>query len=56
LSQSFVVAVAVVDQVIGWFWAVIAEFSQEQRAKLLQFVTGTSRVPAQGFQVGGKCK
>ena len=26
-----------------------AHLSQEERAKLLQFATGTSRVPAQGF-------
>mmetsp|Transcript_1737 Transcript_1737/g.4074 ORF Transcript_1737/g.4074 Transcript_1737/m.4074 type:complete len:796 (+) Transcript_1737:247-2634(+) len=36
-------------QVIQWFWEVMGEFSQEQRAKFLQFATGTSRVPVQGF-------
>jgi hypothetical protein len=34
-------------QVIGWFWEVIEDLSEEDRAKLLQFTTGTSRVPAQ---------
>ena len=31
------------------FWAFVAALSDERRAKLLQFVTGTSRVPAGGF-------
>lgn len=31
------------------FWAYVAALSDERRAKLLQFVTGTSRVPAGGF-------
>ncbi|RLO11761.1 hypothetical protein DYB28_006247 [Aphanomyces astaci] len=38
-------------KVIDWFWAIVAEFSQDQRARLLQFVTGTSRVPVEGFKV-----
>lgn len=37
------------QKVINWFWEVVREFEQEQKAKLLQFVTGTSGVPAQGF-------
>jgi len=36
-------------QVVVWFWETMQEFSEEQRAKFLQFVTGTSRVPVQGF-------
>lgn len=35
--------------VVGWFWEVVRSFEQEQKAKLLQFVTGTAGVPAQGF-------
>lgn len=34
-----------------WFWEVVEEFDQELRARLLQFVTGTSGVPARGFGV-----
>ena len=37
-------------KVVKWFWKAAAEYSQEQRARLLQFITGTSRVPVQGFQ------
>ncbi|KAI9920821.1 hypothetical protein PsorP6_001011 [Peronosclerospora sorghi] len=37
-------------QVVLWFWEAVRSFSQEQRARLLQFVTGTSRVPAEGFR------
>jgi len=36
-------------QVIRWFWQAVGEFSDEERARLLQFATGTSRVPSQGF-------
>lgn len=34
-----------------WFWEVVKDMSEELRAKLLQFVTGTSGVPAKGFSV-----
>jgi HECT-domain (ubiquitin-transferase) len=37
--------------VCQWFWQVVAEFDQEMRARLLQFVTGTSGVPSRGFGV-----
>jgi len=36
-------------QVTKWFWEVVEEYDEELRARLLQFVTGTSGVPAQGF-------
>lgn len=35
--------------VIMWFWEVAAAMDQEDRALLLQFVTGTSKVPVGGF-------
>nr|XP_018916774.1 PREDICTED: E3 ubiquitin-protein ligase HECW2 isoform X2 [Bemisia tabaci] len=35
--------------VIQWFWCAIERFSNEQRLRLLQFVTGTSSVPYEGF-------
>ncbi|KAG6619605.1 HECT E3 ubiquitin ligase [Phytophthora cinnamomi] len=38
------------QQVVQWFWEAVRVFSQEERARLLQFVTGTSRVPAEGFR------
>ena len=34
---------------VVWFWETVESFDQGMRAKLLQFVTGTSRVPAAGF-------
>lgn len=37
-------------KVVEWFWETVRSFSQEQRARLLQFVTGTSRVPVEGFK------
>ncbi|XP_023223176.1 E3 ubiquitin-protein ligase Nedd-4-like isoform X3 [Centruroides sculpturatus] len=36
--------------VIQWFWRVLLSFNNEMRARLLQFVTGTSRVPMNGFK------
>lgn len=39
------------SQICKWFWEVVREFDQETRARLLQFVTGTSGVPSRGFSV-----
>lgn len=37
---------------VQWFWEVVRdEFDQETKARLLQFVTGTSGVPSRGFSV-----
>lgn len=36
-------------QVIYNFWKCILLFDNEMRARILQFVTGTSRVPMNGF-------
>ncbi|XP_070568387.1 E3 ubiquitin-protein ligase HACE1-like [Ptychodera flava] len=41
--------VTVDEPLIKWFWEVVNEFSQEERVLLLQFVTGSSRVPHGGF-------
>uniref|UniRef100_A0A8C4ZWI5 HECT-type E3 ubiquitin transferase n=1 Tax=Gadus morhua TaxID=8049 RepID=A0A8C4ZWI5_GADMO len=35
--------------VMRWFWAAVECFNNEQRLRLLQFVTGTSSVPYEGF-------
>ncbi|GAA6048825.1 hypothetical protein JCM3770_003640 [Rhodotorula araucariae] len=37
------------DPIISYFWRALRSFSQTERAKLLQFVTGSSRVPLEGF-------
>ena len=34
---------------IQWLWRALRSFDQAERAKFLQFVTGTSKVPLQGF-------
>ena len=35
-----------------WFWEIVTdEYDQEMRARLLQFITGTSGVPSRGFSV-----
>jgi len=35
---------------VRWFWEVIRSLSKEELAKFLQFVTGTSKVPLEGFK------
>ncbi|XP_032813667.2 NEDD4-like E3 ubiquitin-protein ligase WWP2 isoform X2 [Petromyzon marinus] len=34
---------------ISWFWQVVKEMDNEKRLRLLQFVTGTCRLPVGGF-------
>jgi E3 ubiquitin-protein ligase HUWE1 len=45
---------------VQWFWRAVRSFDQEERAKLLQFASGTSKVPLEGFAnlqgIGGKQK
>jgi len=37
--------------IIQWFWIVIEQkFDNDQRLRLLQFVTGTSSIPYEGFE------
>ncbi|KAM3961116.1 SMAD specific E3 ubiquitin protein ligase isoform 2-T2 [Aphomia sociella] len=36
--------------IVGWFWEIVEEFDAEMRARLLQFVTGSRRVPLNGFR------
>ncbi|XP_010675966.2 E3 ubiquitin-protein ligase UPL1 isoform X2 [Beta vulgaris subsp. vulgaris] len=38
------------SNVIQWFWEVACSFSKEDMARFLQFVTGTSKVPLEGFK------
>uniref|UniRef100_A0AAR5Q493 HECT-type E3 ubiquitin transferase n=2 Tax=Dendroctonus ponderosae TaxID=77166 RepID=A0AAR5Q493_DENPD len=35
--------------VVGWFWAAVGNFTQEEMARLLQFATGCSQLPSGGF-------
>lgn len=37
-------------KVIKWFWKAVEQMSNEERIRLLQFVTGNARLPAQGFK------
>ena len=34
---------------VVWFWQYLKEIDNEKRARLLQFVTGTCRIPVGGF-------
>eukprot|EP01104_Vermistella_antarctica_P019994 TRINITY_DN823_c0_g1_i2.p1 TRINITY_DN823_c0_g1~~TRINITY_DN823_c0_g1_i2.p1 ORF type:complete len:1003 (+),score=224.70 TRINITY_DN823_c0_g1_i2:213-3221(+) len=38
------------SKAVKFFWRFVEESDHETRARLLQFVTGTSRVPPEGFQ------
>ncbi|PIA18973.1 HECT-domain-containing protein [Coemansia reversa NRRL 1564] len=38
------------DQVVQWFWKFVTEMDSEHQARLLQFTTGTSRIPVNGFK------
>ncbi|KAJ2161410.1 hypothetical protein GGF46_001505 [Coemansia sp. RSA 552] len=38
------------DQVVQWFWKFVKEMDSEHRTRLLQFTTGTSRIPVNGFK------
>ncbi|ETW05462.1 hypothetical protein H310_03225 [Aphanomyces invadans] len=38
------------QDVVDWFWLTVHSYSQVQKAKLLQFVTGSSRPPVEGFR------
>ncbi len=35
---------------IRWFWNTVEQMTEEEKAQLLQFVTGTSKVPLDGFK------
>ncbi|RQM12506.1 hypothetical protein DD237_008387 [Peronospora effusa] len=37
-------------KVVDWFWEVLQGFTEDERARFLQFSTGSSRVPVQGFK------
>jgi E3 ubiquitin-protein ligase HUWE1 len=34
---------------IQWFWRAVRSFNRELRLKLIQFTTGTGRIPSGGF-------
>ncbi|KAK3682107.1 hypothetical protein B0T22DRAFT_276098 [Podospora appendiculata] len=38
------------DEVIQYFWQTIRSWDGEQKSRLLQFATGTSRIPVNGFK------
>lgn len=37
------------DPVIVWWWRALKSFNRDERAKVLSFATGTTRVPLGGF-------
>lgn len=38
------------DEVVQWFWKCVRSWDSEKKSRLLQFVTGTSRIPVNGFK------
>lgn len=41
--------------VIQWFWEVVRSLEKQDLALLVQFVTGTSKVPLEGFKALQVC-
>ena len=39
------------ELVIKWFWEVLYNLNNQDKAEFLQFVTGSSKVPIQGFSL-----
>jgi len=38
------------DEVVEWFWMIVKAWPAERKSRLLQFTTGTSRIPVNGFK------
>lgn len=38
------------DNIIRWFWEILETYDQEHLAQVIQFITGTSKIPAEGFK------
>lgn len=38
------------DDVVQWFWKCVRSWPSERKSRLLQFTTGTSRIPVNGFK------
>ncbi|GAA6057773.1 hypothetical protein JCM3770_006839 [Rhodotorula araucariae] len=38
------------DEVVQWFWKAVKSWPTEKKSRLLQFTTGTSRIPVNGFK------
>jgi E3 ubiquitin-protein ligase NEDD4 len=38
------------DEVVQWFWKCVKAWPTERKSRLLQFATGTSRIPVNGFK------
>mmetsp|Transcript_28394 Transcript_28394/g.27340 ORF Transcript_28394/g.27340 Transcript_28394/m.27340 type:complete len:119 (+) Transcript_28394:220-576(+) len=36
--------------VVKWLWEVLEEFDNSERAEFIQFVTGSSKLPVEGFR------
>ena len=48
-TRPLLAALTVFVLQVQWFWRALRSFDQKDRAQFLQFVTGTSKVPLQGF-------
>ncbi|KAK3702762.1 hypothetical protein RRG08_042746 [Elysia crispata] len=49
LHHNVVGASSSFHRVLDWFWTIIASFTEEQMARLIQFTTGCSQLPPGGF-------
>lgn len=38
------------SKIMGWFWTVVTNMTEEEKARLLQFITGSSILPSGGLR------
>ena len=48
-NTEYAVGYSLSSPQIQWFWRAVRSFDREQRLKLVQFVTGTGKIPVGGF-------
>jgi E3 ubiquitin-protein ligase HUWE1 len=47
-ENASLVGYADTDMTIQWFWACVSAFNDDERARLLQFITGSAKLPLGG--------
>lgn len=50
MQQTIYQGYTVDSSVVRWLWETVGAFDTEQKRQFLQFCTGSSRVPLEGFQ------
>ena len=37
------------DRIVGWFWKIVGEMTENEKASFVMFFSGSSKVPLEGF-------